>query len=119
MLRHQLDPGHERLDVPGCYACKISGVQFAPSSMPSRGKGARAARINATDSQWERDMAAYKRLVADGVQPPQIDGCAVVEREATSRIQVEYGLDSVQAAVEAKYGTDMVEAKPGTVVDLS
>lgn len=64
--------------VPGCFGCRISSVAIAASATGST----RAQSANAMDKQWSRDMAAYKRLKADGVQPPRIDGCA--EREATA-----------------------------------
>lgn len=89
-FRHQLDPGHEGLDVPGCYACKITGVSVAPSATPSRTGGAWAARNVHLENQWTKDMDAYQRLRRDGLQPPQIDGSHVLER-ADSRIEVEHG----------------------------
>lgn len=80
---------HPNLDVPGCFGCKVAGLQVAPSATPSRRGGARAAHVNATERQWDRDMAAYKRLRRNGVQPPGIDGCAVLEQQATDRVQIE------------------------------
>lgn len=37
------------------------------------------------------DMAAYKRLRADGVQPNAIEGSAALERDASTRLEVEHG----------------------------
>lgn len=37
------------------------------------------------------DMAAYKRLRGDGVQPKAIEGCATLEREANSHVEIERG----------------------------
>lgn len=62
--------------VPGCRPC-----QWASVSIPASAVGnPHAQSANAMERQWSLDMPAYKRLVADGVQPPRIDGCA--EREA-------------------------------------
>ena len=36
-------------------------------------------------------MPAYKRLRADGLQPPSVDGAAELERKATEPIQVTMG----------------------------
>lgn len=102
MLRHQYDPGHERLDVPGCFACRVSHVQMAPSATPSRRGGAEAAHRNALETRWDKDMAAYKRLVREGHQPYGIDGIANVEREATTTTQIEHGIGSPPDLAERK-----------------
>jgi len=92
MVKHaQTHPG---LDVPGCFGCKVATVAVAASATPSRRPGAaEAARINATEARWDQDMPAYKRLVQSGVQPPQIDGSALLERHATDRHQIERTVD--------------------------
>lgn len=41
------------------------------------------------ESRWERDMPAYQRLRMNGLQPKQIDGCARIETEANSQLEVE------------------------------
>jgi hypothetical protein len=46
---------------------------------------------NARDARWSKDMDAYKRLRRNGVQPPRIDGAAVLERHADLPLQVEMG----------------------------
>ena len=89
------------VEVPGCFGCKVSQVGFAPSATPSRRGGAFAAKNVALEQQWHRDMDAYARLRADGLQPTQIDGAHVLEREATTPIQVEYGLTSPLAKAES------------------
>lgn len=81
---------HPNLDVEGCFACKIAGVAFGADAMPSRKR--HAARTNAKERRWDKDMAAYKRLRADGLQPAQIDGSAKMEAKAEDRVQVETGL---------------------------
>lgn len=76
--------------VEGCFVCKASTVSVAPSAMPSRNGGAGAAETNARGAGWARDMAAYKTLRAQGLQPPQIDGSARLEH-ATDKFEVEAG----------------------------
>jgi hypothetical protein len=97
---------HPGLDQPNCFGCKIVWVQLAPSATPNRRVGAHAARCVALDRQWDKDMAAYRRLRADGLQPQRIDGAHALERDASTPIQVEYGVGSPQARVEAAFGAD-------------
>lgn len=75
----------------GCptYREHLLSVGVAPSATPSRGGGARAAEIGATERQWDRDFPAYKRLRAEGLQPRRSDGCAELEQRATDRHQIE------------------------------
>ena len=89
MFKHQED--HPTLDVPGCFACRITGVGFAPSATPSRRVGTFIANRNDDDKALSKDLAAYKRLRKDGVQPPKIDGSATLEQRADTRTYVETG----------------------------
>lgn len=81
---------HPNLDVDGCFACRVAGVSFSASSMPSR--RIKASEINATEKQWSKDMDAYKRLRRDGLQPAHIDGARELEQKAEHRSQVETGI---------------------------
>lgn len=56
---------------------KLKTVQFA---------GKKNARTN-----WDKDMSAYSRMRKEGLQPPQIDGCADLETKATTKFEVEVG----------------------------
>lgn len=47
--------------------------------------------ITLTERKWDLDMPAYKRLVDDGIQPPKIDGCYVMERSAKDKVEIEAG----------------------------
>lgn len=60
------------------------------NSTTTRGK--RVAEINQTERNWNKDMPAYKRLRADGLQPKRIDGAAEVEKKAKEKWQVETGI---------------------------
>lgn len=77
--------------VPGCFACKIRTISVAPSATPSRRGGAHARSINDTEKRWVRDHAAYRRLVAEGIQPKRLDGAADLEARADSRTEIEAG----------------------------
>jgi hypothetical protein len=81
---------HPTLDVEGCFGCRIAGVSFAASSMPSR--KIQSNQIEATERQWSKDMDAYKRLKQDGLQPAKIDGAREIEQKAVHRSQVETGI---------------------------
>ena len=88
MIKHQ--ETHENLDVEGCFACRVSGIRMGTNTTTSR--GARVAEVNQTERNWNKDMPAYKRLRADGLQPKKIDGAAEVEKKAQESWQVETGI---------------------------
>jgi hypothetical protein len=84
-LKHRED--HPNLDVEGCFACKITGIQVGSNSTTTR--GSQVAKINEREKGWNKDMPAYKRLREQGLQPRQIDGASVLESRATERWQIE------------------------------
>ena len=55
-------------------------------------RGTKVAETNTTERNWNKDMPAYKRLRADGLQPKKIDGAANVEKRAQEGWQVETGI---------------------------
>jgi hypothetical protein len=55
-------------------------------------RGAKVAEVNTTERNWNKDMPAYKRLRANGLQPKRIDGAAEVEKKAQESWQVETGI---------------------------
>lgn len=75
--------------VEGCFGCKVLTIAVSAEALPNR--GASVIAINRKQERWDRDGAAYKRLRADGLQPPQIDGCRYAETTATERRHVEGG----------------------------
>lgn len=83
---------HPSLDVPGCFGCRVSGIQFGAASMPTRKGTARSAVIESKDKILDKDLDAYKRLRQDGLQPKRIDGCATIEKRAEEPWQVETGI---------------------------
>lgn len=87
-MKHQ--EVHPDLNVEGCFGCKVAGVRMGVNTTTSRGQ--QVAQINQTERNWNKDMPAYKRLRADGLQPKRIDGAAEVERKAKEAWQVETGI---------------------------
>ena len=87
-MKHQ--ETHPNLHVEGCFGCRVAGVRMGVNTTTSR--GSRVAEINTTERGWNKDMPAYKRLRADGLQPKKIDGAAEVEKRAQEGWQVETGI---------------------------
>jgi hypothetical protein len=50
-----------------------------------------ARSVRAREKRWQKDMPAYKRLRQEGYQPPSIDGAAALERDATTKFEIESG----------------------------
>ena len=72
----------------GCYLCKLRSVSIAPAALPTR-QDVRYTSTDQLEKGWQRDIPAYRRLVADGIQPPQVDGCADAEARAETKEQIE------------------------------
>jgi len=81
---------HPTLDVEGCFGCKVAGVRMGMNTTTTRGQ--RVAEINQTERGWQKDMPAYKRLRANGLQPKSVDGSAEIEKKAKHEWQVETGI---------------------------
>ena len=93
-----------------CFGCKIQTISIAASAMPTRSE---AARVERETQVMHSDVAAYKRLRKDGVQPKSVKGAAELERRAGSRWEIETGMnlggnekigakfDRAQSAVDA------------------
>lgn len=94
-MKHQ--ERHPNLDVPGCFGCKIAGVAFGANTTTTR--GARVDSINKTESNWNKDLPAYKRLRQEGLQPRSVDGAAALESTARSAAEVE-GRPNIEKLVE-------------------
>lgn len=75
--------------VDGCFGCKVTSIQVAPSATPSRRGGSDAAAAVAREKRWDRDHAAYRRLWAEGLSPHTLDGAADLERDAKSKADIE------------------------------
>ena len=88
VVKHQ--ETHPGLDVEGCFGCRVAGVQMGSNSTTTKGES--VASINQREKNWSKDMPAYKRLPAEGLQPKTIDGSANVEKRAEEKWQVETGI---------------------------
>jgi hypothetical protein len=71
-----------------CFGCQVLTVSFSADAMPSRNP--QVVESNAMEKQWARDHPAYKRLVADGIQPNSLDGAANIEQMANSKWEAEH-----------------------------
>ena len=96
-VRHGFDETYEsKCDGCGGVIRKYFGeVYIAASATPTRGrhdgKEIDWSGSKAKERTKEEDMAAYKRLRSDGVQPKSIDGSAHLERHAGSKWEVQSG----------------------------
>ncbi len=100
-LNHEIRHGFDETYGGVCDACggvvrKYFGeVHIAASATPTRGvhdgKAIDWAGSKFNERQKERDMAAYKRLRSEGLQPPAIDGSARLETHAGSSHEVKGG----------------------------
>jgi hypothetical protein len=48
--------------------------------------------VDERERQLDADLDAYQRLRREGLQPPSNDGCAQLEAEAVSRVEIEMGV---------------------------
>ena len=83
MIHQQTHP----VFVEGCAPCRWSTVLVPPSATGS----AHALEHNAIERQKAADMEAYPRLLRSGIQPMHVGGAARMEREASSRFEIESG----------------------------
>lgn len=75
-----------------CFKCRegtgcIRQIGFSAMAMPNRHPD--TVRIVNTDSQWDKDMRAYRNLRHNGLQPPRIDDCAQLETRANDQVEIE------------------------------
>jgi hypothetical protein len=78
-----------------------NSVAIAASSMPTRSE---AASIEKNTEIMHKDVAAYKRLRKDGVQPKSTKGAAELEKRAGSKWEIETGMNlGGNAKLGAKY----------------
>lgn len=69
------------------YREHLVGFGIACAAIPTRTSDDTLATM-VREKRWERDMQAYKNLRADGLEPPQIDGSALRERQGESEYDV-------------------------------
>ena len=69
----------------------ISGVNIAPSAMPSRNSVIDLEATKKAEKAKDADMSAYKRLRQSGVQPKSINGSAHLEKHAETKNEIQAG----------------------------
>lgn len=82
---------HPGADVPGCFGCSVSGVMI--STAPSNEGQAKTYNFQRRfAAEFENgDREAYKRLRANGEQPPRIAGSAALEKHAHTSFEIASG----------------------------
>lgn len=68
----------------GC--CPDQAAHYRSISMSPR-----VHPVELTERQWHKDMAAYKSMRRQGLQPRDIDGCAELQARAETVREVEAG----------------------------
>lgn len=66
----------------------------------SIGTNRHRAEGDLADRKLAKDLAAYKRLRMEGMQPPRVDGSAQLEKEAITPLEIQTGV--VSANLPAK-----------------
>jgi len=69
----------------------ISGVNIAPSAMPSRNSVIDLDATKKAEKAKDADMSAYKRLRESGVQPKSINGSSHLEKHAETKNEIQAG----------------------------
>jgi hypothetical protein len=82
---------HPGADVPGCFGCRVSGVQVATAPTNDARRAAYEGQHAWAAEFHNGDREAYRRLRQQGLQPPRIAGSAHLERHAETRFEVESG----------------------------
>lgn len=72
------------------YAAHLRGFATTAAATPSRGGAADVIQTNTRERRWARDHAAFKRLKAEGLQPPHLDGAAMREKQGETKYDIEH-----------------------------
>lgn len=87
ILHAERNPGHERLDVPGCYGCSIASIAFSGEMLVTRSP--EVVEAAARERRWDKDIPAYKTLRKQGMQPKTSEGAHRLAATANTREEVE------------------------------
>ena len=106
-IRHGFheDNTHVCNNCKGKLAKYYGKVVVAASCMPTRSNiDFEGTKLNETNK--DKDMPAFKRLVQSGVQPNAINGAAHLEKHANHKMEIESGvlLKSNKDVSELTYG---------------
>jgi putative FmdB family regulatory protein len=91
-VRHGMDETHNE----SCEGCEgvvrkyFGNIQFAPSATPSRSDIDLGA-TKRNEKNKDADMAAYKRLRSEGLQPRAINGSSHLEKHAGTSHEITAG----------------------------
>jgi hypothetical protein len=84
--------GHGSWCSPDCFGCKVKSLSISATVFASGNAGAaRVMEVVNMEKRWDKDLPAYKRLRKQGYQPKSTEGAAALERDATSRFEIESG----------------------------
>jgi len=108
MVKKREDCTPEELAERDAFAEKVRSISFAASAMPSRSN---AAAEKKAWKNMDADLGAYKRLRADGEQPPDITGSAELEAKAESTHEVTAGRIVRNKKSRDEAGKILAEAK--------
>lgn len=84
-----------------CFGCKTLSVNFSGTCTPNRKP--EVVQQNSFVSEMSRDLDAYRRLRAEGLQPKNVKGAADAEQFATSKFEAETFNRLSSAKVGQKY----------------
>jgi hypothetical protein len=87
----QFTHGVTHWDPDNCYGCSLKTKTFAPSIFTTTPGGAKAASNNKREHELVQDLAAFKRMRQQGLQPRATRGAARIESEAESTFEVASG----------------------------
>ena len=88
-VRHGMDETHDE-GCEGVVRKYFGNIQFAPSATPSRSDIDLGA-TKANEKNKDADMAAYKRLRSEGLQPRAINGSSHLEKHAGTSHEITAG----------------------------
>lgn len=74
---------------PNPYLDKLKSIGFSASCTPTRGGNSEVVQTLIREKRWHRDIKSFRNLKSEGLNPPQIDGSALRERQGESRFDVE------------------------------
>jgi hypothetical protein len=87
--------------VEGCFGCKVGTIMLSATVFAAGSNGAHeVVAALKMDKKIDVDRPAYKRLRAEGFQPKHVIGSAALERDATTRFEVETG--TIHSGKQAK-----------------
>jgi hypothetical protein len=99
----------------GALMGKLMGMPYvSPSAVPSRNNMIDFDATKQAEKNKDADMAAYKRLRKDGVQPPSINGSAKLEANAEEKHEVNSG-HTFATATSRKRGMGLVRDALGEI----